>query len=82
MAHGGLSCQFYTPDILFIALWKPALACIAALPTWETCCLLQKNAVAVAYCKRGKGEMRLNGECRQCWTMQLDSEKGQPSSSS
>lgn len=30
--------------------------------------VLQKNAVAVAYCKRGKGEMRLNGEHRSSRT--------------
>jgi hypothetical protein len=33
------------------------------MPSHAVCLLaMQKNAVAVAYCKRGKGEIRLNGE--------------------
>ena len=43
---------------------RAAVAAAAASLPPACWCLLQKNSVAVAYVKRGKGEIRLNGEER------------------
>lgn len=58
-------CRLHTcsPPAAAAALGTPARppACLQSVQTFGR----KKNAVAVAYVKRGKGEIRLNGEARR-----------------
>lgn len=68
----GLGCIVHGTIVPFGQLHVPHRRCLK--PPLSLVCVLQKNAVAVAYCKRGKGEMRLNGE-QQAGSSRLEGQK-------